>query len=264
MQKESTILDSEIIEILRNKPGQKAREMAISLNVDKKQINSILYGKLKSKYTQDEQYRWYFKKDAPNYKKTERKTFPQTVLSHLSRYYLSCLGQDDEGGISVFANSKFDLDYIELDSLPLNEDSSLFESIEAQKLLGRIRKDRSRLEMYLGYPTTLKKVKLNKSNWEGFFVEPILLIPVEVSNGTPKIGSGFPIFNLSVLKRFTNAEREQVMDELVQLEDELGLNSEGNIPELDELVQRLKSIRPEWPWEEDIEPNLLSKQPPLK
>lgn len=261
---ENTTLDSKIIETLRAKPGQNAREIAIFLNVDKKQINTVLYGKLKGECIQDEQYRWYLKENAPSYKKTERKTLPQTALARLSRYYLSCLGQNDEGGISVFADSKFGLDYVELDKMPLSDDSSLFESEEAQKLLGKMRKDRSRLEMYLGYPATLRKVKSNKSGWEGFFVEPILLIPIEVSDDSPKISHGFPIFNLSVIKRFTNAEREQVMDELAQLEDELGLTSENNISELDDLVQRLKNIRPEWPWEEEIEPDKLSAQPPLK
>ncbi len=269
MQNENTLqkngnLDEQILKILSEQPGLKAREIATILNTDKKHVNSVLYGELKNKCVQDEKYSWYLNQNAPTFQKIEKKTVSKTALSNLAKYYLSCLGQDDEGGISVFADSKYDLDYVELDSLPLNGDNALFESGEAQRLFGKIRKDRSRLEMYFGYPATLKKVKSNKSRWEGLFVEPILLFPIELNDGRPKISQGFPLFNLSVLKRFTNAVPEQVMDELVQLEDELGLNSEDNIPELDDLVQRLKNIRPEWPWKENIEPNTPSKQPPLK
>jgi hypothetical protein len=96
------------------------------------------------------------------------------------------------------------------------------------------------------------------------FVEPILLFPIEINNGIPKVSHEFLVFNLSVLKRFTNAEREQLMDELVQLEEELNLNSEGEIPELDDLVQRLNNIRPEWPWKESINPDELPIDPPLR
>lgn len=257
-------LNAQILAILSEQPGLKAREIATTLKTDKKYINSALYGELKSKCTQDEKYCWYLKTDVPKAQKDKKETVLKTALSNLCNYYLACLGQDDQGGISVFADSKYDLDYVELESLPLADNGYLFETEGAQKLFGKIRKDRSRLEMYFGYPTTLKKVKSKKSSWEGLFVEPILLFPIEITEGTPKISQGFPLFNLSVLQRFTNAEREQLMDELVQLEDELSLNSEDEIPELDDLVQKLKNIRPEWPWREEIEPDELPLDPPLK
>lgn len=260
----NTNLAEQILAILSEQPGLKAREIATTLNTDKKYINSALYGKLKSKCTQDEKYCWYLKTDAPTVQKDKKETVSKTALSNLCNYYLACLGQDDLGGISVFADSKYDLDYVELDSLPLADNGYLFETEGAQKLFGKIRKDRSRLEMYFGYPNTLKKVKAKKSSWEGLFLEPILLFPIEITEGTPKISQGFPLFNLSVLQRFTNAAREQLMDELVQLEDELSLNSEDEIPELDDLVQKLKNIRPEWPWKEEIVPDELRLDPPLK
>lgn len=53
------------------------------------------------------------------------------------------------------------------------------------------------------------------------------------------------------------------MDELVQLEDELGLTGEVEPPELDELAQRLAEIRPEWPWIESCNPYKIIKNPPL-
>ena len=257
-------IEEQILAILEEKPGLKAREIATHLGLDKKFINSALYGSIKDKCIQDDKYCWYLNKDVPTSNKEKKFTISQTALSNLSRYYLACLGQDDEGGISVFADSKYDLDYVELDSLPDSSSEHLYETDGVQNLFGKIRKDRGRMEMYFGYPTTLKKVKSKKSNWEGFFIEPILLFPVEMDNGIPKISQGFPIFNLSVLKRFTNAEREQLMDELVQLEEELNLNSEDELPELDDLVRKLNSIRPEWPWKESITPDELPTTPTLR
>jgi Cdc6-like AAA superfamily ATPase len=54
------------------------------------------------------------------------------------------------------------------------------------------------------------------------------------------------------------------MDELVQLEEDLNLNSEDEIPELDDLVKKLNVIRPEWPWKEEINPDELETNPPLR
>jgi len=257
-------VDQRILAVLEENPGLKAREIATHLDVDKKLVNSALYGSIKNKCIQDEKYYWYLNKDMPTLDKSKKVTISKTALSNLCHYYLACLGQDDEGGISVFADSKYDLDYVELDYLPGGDNEHIFETGGLQNLFGKIRKDRGRMEMYFGYPSTLKKVKSKKSNWEGLFVEPILLFPVEIDNGTPKISQGFPIFNLSVLKRFTNAEREQLMDELVQLEEELNLNSEDELPELDDLVRKLNSLRPEWPWREPIIPDELLTTPALR
>jgi len=263
-QNNSSDINQRIIELLEEKPGLKAREIAAHLDIEIKLVNSALNGYLKNKCVQDDKYCWYSNKNAPVERNDNKIVISKTALSNLSRYYLACLGQDDEGGISVFADSKYDLDYVELNSLPSPNNEQLFESTEAQKLFGKIRRDRGRLEMYFAYPVTLKKVQSKKSSWEGMYVEPVLLFPIEIDNGSPKLSQNFPIFNLSVLKRFTNAEREQLMDELVQLEENLNLNSEDEIPELDDLVKKLNTIRPEWPWKENINPDELETKPSLR
>src|SRR5690606_18762933 len=58
-------------------------------------------------------------------------------------------------------------------------------------------------------------------------------------------------------------EREALMDELVQLEDELGLTGDIAPPELDELAYRLAAVRPEWPWIGPCNPNKILTEPPL-
>jgi hypothetical protein len=175
------------------------------------------------------------------------------------------VGYEDEDEVSVYASSSSsDSDYVELRSFLGNTNSDIFRSEGAQRLIGKMREDRSRLAMYLGYPIALRKQKSKSSNREGFMVEPIILYPVEIENGVnPRIASTFPQINFSVLKRFTKAQRDEVMDELAQLEEELGLTGESDLPEVDELCRRLAAIRSDWPWIEQPDPGAITSDPPL-
>ena len=56
-----TDLHKTIIEIITAKPGQKAKDIAKQLGVDKRLVNSALYGPLKGKVFQGKDYRWYLK-----------------------------------------------------------------------------------------------------------------------------------------------------------------------------------------------------------
>lgn len=259
-------LEEKVIEKIKTTPGLLARDIASGLGVDRKTVNSVLYGMLKGLVWQDKKYRWYPKDQPQQQEPKELAQYANTPLAKLARYYLACMGQD-EGGLSVFAANQFgDLDYVELEELPSLNNSNLFYGVEAQRLLGKIRKDRSRLAMSLGYPCTLKFVQSKKSSWSGYFVEPLFLFSVELDSQPgvqPKIDLTFPIINQLVLKNFTNAEREALMNELVQLEDELGLTGTIEPPELDELARRLGAVRPEWPWIEICDPDNIITDPPL-
>lgn len=245
-----------------------AKEIAAALGADKTQVNSLLFGALKGQFLQDHKYRWSpaapLKTALPS---ASAETSANTPLARMCRYYLACLGQDDEAGVSVFAFNQYGApDYCELTALPDSNEQELFQTPDAQRLIAGLRKDKSRLALYFGYPTTLKKVT-SKTGWEGFFVEPLILIPVEFDEGVqgrPRLAQGFPLINLKALKRLTGAERDGLMEELVQLEEELGLITEGELPEIDELVQRLAAIRPEWQWQEPCNPEALKNDPPLQ
>lgn len=251
---------------LQAKPGMTAKEIAIALGADKTLVNSLLYGVLNGKVFQDQKYRWFpaEKKEIPPSSVSREQV--NTPLARMCHYYLACLGQGDEAGISVFAFNQYGApDYCELTALSEGDDPGIFQSPDAQRLIAALRKDKSRLALYFGYPTTLKKVT-SKKGWEGFFVEPLILIPVEFDDGLqgrPRLAQGFPLINLKALKRLTGVEREGIMEELVQLEEELGLTVEGELPEIDEIVQRLAAIRPEWQWQEPCNPAALVSAPPL-
>lgn len=257
-------LSDEITKLLSSSPGLTAREIAQKINADKKDVNSLLYGQLRGNFQQDSKYRWSpvskSSKDQIN-KPTEN--VPDTPFSRLCQYYLSCISRDDDEGVSVFAANKFgDHDYAELDALPEISDERLFDTDSARRLLGRIRKDRGRLGLYLGYPSAVKHQK-SKSGWQGYFLEPLLLFPIDMGSTpheTPKLERGFPIFNRKALKRLTNSEHDSFLEELIQLEKELGLTDIEEVPELDELARRLEAIRPEWSWAERIDPDSLNKE----
>jgi very-short-patch-repair endonuclease len=265
----NTNLLNEIVSVLAERPGQTAREISAKVGADKTAINSLLFGALKGKCRQDSKYRWWLVNASPKPASpaTAQDADAGTPLARLCSYYLACLAQDEDGGISVFASNKFgDLDYSELAELPLAADSDIFGTDGARRLMARMRKDRGRLGMYLGYPCALKHQKSRKSNWEGFFVEPLFLFPAEFEdgpNGAPKLQLGFPLFNRLAIRRLCGSDRDEFLEEFVQLEQELGLTDSDDIPELDELAQRLAAVRPEWPWKEDILPHSLMHAPSL-
>ena len=248
--------NSRILKLLKHNPkGLAAWQIASMLELDKKQVNSILYKQLSNQVWQNKSYKWFLKNTKEKSVQTEApSTKPLTDIARLCRYYLACLGQE-EAGISTFAKSNYDLDYEELSSLPLSSEELLVEE-GYQVLQGRARRERSKLQMYLGYPTNLRHHKSNKSNWEGYFVEPIFLFAIEIDPATNlvNIDTTYPIINTKILAAYTNSDQDSLMDELVRLEEELGINGEAESVAIDDMAMRLQSIRTEWPWKEEIIP----------
>jgi very-short-patch-repair endonuclease len=265
------ILTEEILKIITTKPGQKAKDIATILGVDKAVVNSVLYGPLRGKVVQDRAYRWW-PIDHSRAERVQTETAPKldTLLAKLSRYYLDCLSHDDIGGVSVWASSKYnDLSYVELKIHPqiTEGDISLFEEDFAKKLLEKVRRNRSQLTLYLGYPTSLKKIR-GKSGWEGFKVEPIFLLPLQEDpinrQSPPVLTEEILHINFEALKALTITGSSNVIGEAVQLQEELGLtNTEGDLPDLDEIIARLRSVRSEWAWKEEPDPYTLNQRPLL-
>lgn len=254
-----------IIDFLTENPGSKARSISTALNVDKKDINSLLYGQLKGQCKQDSAYNWYLKEDFKAQDSASTQTRVDTPLAKLCNYYSSCIAEDAGAKVKVFAQSKFGLDYKELDTLPTSSDeiSEIFESSEAQGFLNVARRDKSQA-LYFGYPVVLSHARSSKSNWEGYFVSPVFLFPIKLQDNEINLDFNFPTINREVLERYTDSKGEELVKELVTLEEELGISGEGEQPELDELVQRLKNLRPEWQWTEETDPYNLAKEPPIQ
>ena len=121
--------------------------------------------------------------------------------------------------------------------------------------------------LYLGYPICINRVTSRKG--EHFYrLEPVLLLPIEFEHpnnrGTASVSSDFPLINTAVIKRYSNADDFTLMYELLQLEDELGFsNTNADVPELDEVAQRLFTVRNEWLWKEACDGSSLQEVPPI-
>ena len=71
-----------------------------------------------------------------------------------------------------------------------------------------------------------------------------------------------PHVNMEVIKKYSSRDVNSQVYDLIELENELGLNLPEADIELDELAERLQSIR-EWQWREKLDPDNINCTPPV-
>lgn len=257
--------ERDILSVLRSAAGLKGREVANQLNADKSEVNAILWRlQNRGEVRQDNAYRWFLvEKTGPTAPaQAAIMSKQQTPLGRLCRYYLECLSLDDDTGVSFFASSKHELDYVELPEIPGivgERPVTAFPGVEG--LFRRLRSDRERKVPYIGYPVRLRKHKA-ASGWEGFFVEPVFLFGFDDEalrpGQVPALSDETPSVNFAVIKRFAVGNDKFVMEEAAKLAEELGIG-EPTLPDFDEVVARLVQIREEWDWREPIDVHRMSE-----
>ena len=185
------------------------------------------------------------------------------AITRIVRYYLACMGHED-ADVSTFAESTHELDYAELTDWAAVQGADLFDNKEAQRLFGDI-KSKPDKSLYLGFPCYLKFVQSKKSSWTGFFVEPLFLFPVEMGGhgSQPGIDLDYPTINSGVLRQLTRVTQYELMNELLQLDSDLGLMESDDAPKFADIVRCLEKVRPDWPWVESADLNNLDNDPPL-
>ncbi|MCY4642002.1 MAG: AAA domain-containing protein [Gammaproteobacteria bacterium] len=261
-------LKQSLVDELTENPGQKASQLATKLNADRHEINRLLHNQLRHQFEQDTTYKWWPINQTPHQKSEGPALgFSDTPLARLCRYYLACLGQDDLAEVSTWARSQYDYDYVALDTVPLDGINNLLQEPGPASLLASMQRDRSAKVLYLGYPICIHRFT-SKRGEPIYRLEPVLYLPVQFEHpdnrGPASVLSDYPMINTAVLQRFSNADRNTLMDELVQLEKELGFaNADAEVPELDEVAQRLFVIRREWPWHEACDGSDLPDIPPI-
>lgn len=262
-------LEQQILDTLKANPGQKAKDLATTLDVDRKILNTLLYGKLKGQVIQDKNYNWYLKSSFQSVAFKEEPKRLNTPIAKLCRYYLDCLTHDDLGGVSEFASSKYDdPNYIELSAFPMFDEQAPdpLDSEAGKRLLNRMRRDRNRKTLFLGYPVRLNWIR-SKKGWEGFLVEPVLLFPFDEPGSKyerPQLSNDLPQFNFKALKALSNTGDSSLMEEAILLATELGMDSTGDDqPDIDELLARLYEIRSDWDWQEQLDPYKLTCDPSI-
>lgn len=251
-----TELSKRILQIIKERNGIKAIEIAKILGCDRKTVNSALYSskELKNLCWQDASYKWY---SIGAEKVVENKPEKQVdeKLNNICKYYLSCLNSETNNGISAFLTSQFDLEYVEIDGL--NEDA--FQKENVINYLNKRTNNKTTVS-YMGYPILIDKL-ISKNNTEYYKIYPVFLFPVEYSHGKVSV-SEFPTINIDLIKKYSNNNLQESIYEQIQLEEELGLNEENDEILIDELVNRLKEIRL-WDWKEELNPDEINIEIPL-
>lgn len=189
------------------------------------------------------------------------------LLTQLCSYYLECLSLDDEAGVKVFADSHRGLDYVEIGRLPEPGETLAIEvGLQVDHLLQQLPGTGSRKEPVIGYPVRLRK-QVSRGGWEGFFVEPVFLLPLSMQREGALPLFQFPgdsaSLNLEMLKSVSQGGGGGVMQEAAELGDALGLWA-ADSPNLTMLVSKLASLRSEWDWKENISPSEINPEIPLR
>lgn len=248
-----TEFEKKVLDIVSEHPGLKARDIAEKLGCEKKEVNSTLYGPLKHQCFQDSAYRWYLKVQHISPSLSNQNLAPDKKLSDICKYYLNCLSIEESSGVSAFLTSKFSLNYCELTDISIDSSND-----NVANLARKVSNDRN-LVSYMGYPCLIEKIYSAKTKQHYFKIAPVFLFPVEISSGTITI-SHIPHINMEVIKQYSSRDANAQVYDLVELENELGLNALDADVELDELVSRLQSIR-DWQWKDDLDPSAINPLP---
>ena len=263
-------LEDKILAVLIDTGPLKAIQLATKINeiygdsLDKKEINKALYYQLKGKVHQDNTYRWSIgpPKDTAQ---SIKKQIADTPLARLCSYYLECLSKDMEAGISTYATNKYGSpDYGQLTALPqfANAAVNIFAPKDVNNTIAKVRKDPNRMTLQLGYPIHLRKVTAKTLFYK---VEPVFLIPFESQSfqngGDPSLTNEVPRFNFEAVGNISKLEKNELFEEVITLSEELGLNNPpSEQPTFDEVILRLRQIRPEWSWVGTMNPEDITSQ----
>jgi len=251
-------LRERILAALRERPEQRAGDLASLLQVERRDLSRCLSFELAGRVRQGGDYRWRLvEATSLDSQVTARKTV--TEVGRLCRYYLDCIGQDMDQGVHVFAASQHgEPNYAELDSLPsVRSTEQWWNKPGVGRVLGKVRQDRGKLVAWVGYPVRLRRHRTPR--WEGFVVEPVLLwhvsLPEEGGEAT-SIGDSAPLINTNFLRSVAMGDGQQLAEETARLADELGLGVPvDELPDIEDLVERLPRIRPDWDWKEELDPS---------
>ena len=143
-----------ILRLLSEKPGLRAQQIAVELELERSQVAALLHG-LSGEVTQDSSYRWWSKTRGA--RAQEQPQRPPTFLANLCRYYLACLSQESGLGISIPAADPSA--YVEMKQLPfVHPEQPWATDRAARKLAQKVRRERGQLTLYLGYAVRLRSV----------------------------------------------------------------------------------------------------------
>ena len=251
-------LENSILEIVKTSNGVKAREIAKKLHIERAKVNSLLYGKLSKECCVDSQYNWYLKSSYKSVRKQnqEKVIVADMRLKQLCEYYLACINLEGSNSIYAYLRNKYTPQYIEIKSMD-------FTSIENDGLATFLMKSSGQRNMsnYLGYPNLIEKRYSSKTNEYFYVVIPVFLYQVEYNGGAVEVSS-VPSINMEIIKKYAEKDANSQIYELIELENQLGLNSSNIDFDLGDVVAKLQNIR-QWEWKENIDPDKIDITVPI-
>ena len=249
-------MEKRIIALLKASPrGLTAKSIANTLNIDRSTVNSILYGRLKEQCNVDSSYVWRLNDNQvlpPSDNTCQETISADPKLKRICQYYLNCIALDGTNKISVFKDSQFSLDYIELESLDLN---SLHNEGAADFMANTAHLGKK--VMYVGYPTNAYTIHAQTGDYKR--LAPIFLFQVTYDAGSCSIAS-VPTINMEIIGQYCSYDANEQLHEMIKLEEELGLNNPDAEFDITDLVTRLYHIR-RWNWQEEMNPEQFNPMP---
>lgn len=187
-------------------------------------------------------------------------------LQRLSAYYLDCLAKDIDAGISCPVFGKHDrVDYGQISELPTDKNSisNPYTSVACQHVIQYVRQTHNNTTIELGYPLFLRKFSPARGG-AIYLLEPIFLVPYDkesLQKDVPELQQEPPRFNFEAIKNLSGFTTNELVEEVLKLSEEIGLNKPlHELPSLAECATRLQSLRPNWTWNETMNPQTLNTQ----
>lgn len=187
---------------------------------------------------------------------------PAEKVEKLAAYYLKCLSHEREGEISLYPPTPSfpSSQYLQVSKHPAISGAfdEVWGSEAAKKFLSHLRKDPARHLLYVGYPVFVRNVR------GAIKIEPLFLFQLKLPDRNspyPELVDESPRANQTAFEGYGEVHGGTLFDELLHLQNELGLTCEsGVVPDLEDWIAKLQTLRPEWPWPETLSPKTLDQQ----
>lgn len=165
---------------------------------------------------------------------------PDLKLKQLCQYYLNCLALENANSVSTTKLVNED----EPQFLEIN--TPFINGVVDEQLVGFVTSNtRQRKTALVGYPVMAFGNK----------IIPLLLFQVTADYGIVDM-SITPFVNKAIVDLFISDTDEQ-MQELLFLEEQLGLNNDNVIIDIVSAASSLKTLRPNWLWKENPNPDMI-------
>ena len=161
-------------------------------------------------------------------------------LRQLCKYYLNCLALENANSVSATKLVNED------DPQFLEINTPFIDGIVNEQLVGFITNNtRQRKTALVGYPVMVSDNK----------IIPLLLFQVTADYGVVDL-STTPFVNKAIVDLFISDSDEQ-MQELLFIEEQLGLNNDNVFVDIVSAANSLKVLRPNWLWKESPNPDII-------